>query len=187
MFADGFTERRDLEQCFWTRKTVSGLLHALQFTGDCCCLAAPSLAQAFHDSGRDEVFLDIDTRFEYLPKFRYWNLLAPEPVDAGDGGPFRVVVFDPPFFYIPMEQLYAAVLEVCNGDTDTKIMIGFLRREEPVLFRTFAAFGVRPTRFELEYATVKPNKWTNYALYSNVDLPGIKRVKKKKKTSFLRG
>ncbi len=179
MFADGFTERHDLEQYFWTRRTVSRLLHALQFTDDCCCLVTPSLAQAMHEAGRDEMLLDIDTRFSYLPKFRYWDLRHPEPVDAGDGRPFQVVVFDPPFFYIPMSQLYDAVLEVCNGDTTTKIMVGFLQREEPLLLSTFVDFGLRRTGFQLEYATVKPNKWTNYALYSNVDLPGIKRKKKK--------
>jgi hypothetical protein len=73
-------------------------MKALEFTGDCCCLNTPTLAHQMHVEGRDEVLLDIDKRFEYMPKFRYWDLLAPEPVDAGDGRPFRVVIFDPLFF-----------------------------------------------------------------------------------------
>lgn len=41
-------------------------------------------------------------------------------------------------------------------------------------------FNLERTSFELEYATVKANRWDNYALYSNVDLPFIKRNKPKK-------
>lgn len=130
-----------------------------------------------HIEGRDEMLLDIDKRFEYLPKFRYWDILSPQPVDAGDGKPFRIVIFDPPFFYIKMEDLYKAVLEVVKNDTSTKLMVGFLKREEPALLSTFAAFNLKRTGFLLEYATVKDNKWANYCLYSNVDLPGIKRLK----------
>jgi len=40
-------------------------------------------------------------------------------------------------------------------------------------------FGLEKTNLELEYATVKPNRWDNYGLYSNTDLPMIKRLKKK--------
>ena len=43
MFADGFTERHDLEQYFWTKSTVDRLMKALEFTGDCCCLTTPTL------------------------------------------------------------------------------------------------------------------------------------------------
>lgn len=177
MFAEGFEERHDLEQYFWTKDTVARLQKALEFSHDCCCLTSPSLAQAWHDEGRDEVLLDIDRRFAYLPKYVFWDLQKPEAVDAGGGRPFRLIVFDPPFFYIPMEQLYKAVLTVCAMDTSTKIMIGFLKREEPLLLSTFRGFQLRRTSFKLEYATVKPNKWANYALYTNVDLPRIKRMK----------
>eukprot|EP01034_Spumella_vulgaris_P029174 gene29174-36176_t len=55
-------------------------------------------------------------------------------------------------------------------------MIGFLKREERQLLEVFRDFNLKQTNFQLEYATVKPNKWKNYALYSNVDLPGIKRI-----------
>jgi len=178
MFADGFTERRDLEQYFWNQGTVERLMKALEYTGDCCCLTTPTLAHKMHETGREETLLDIDTRFEYLPKYRYWDILKPAPVDAGNGKPFHIIVFDPPFFYISLAQLYTAVLEVCKNDTSTKLMLGFLKREEPALLKTFAAFNLKRTNFVLEYATVKENKWTNYCLFSNVDLPGVKRQTK---------
>ena len=41
-------------------------------------------------------------------------------------------------------------------------------------------FGLEKTGLELEYATVKKNRWENYGLYSNIDLPMIKRLKSRK-------
>ncbi len=93
----------------------------------------------------------------------------------------RIIVFDPPFFYISMEKLFAAVRTICANDFKTKLLVGFLAREEPALLATFAPFNLRRTRFPLEYANVKPNKWRNYALYSNVDLPGVKRMAARRK------
>lgn len=177
MFSDGFVERHDLEQYFWTTTTVDALAKALTHEPKLCCMAAPSIAQAFYiQDGRAVRLLDIDTRFSYLPGFRYWDIRHPEPLPGSES--FRVVVFDPPFFYIPMHELHRAVLEVCRGDPRTRLLIGFLVREEASLLKTFKEFNLVRTKFALEYATVKPNKWRNYALYSNVDLPGIKRLRK---------
>ncbi|CAG9323425.1 unnamed protein product [Blepharisma stoltei] len=174
MFADGFVERHDLEQYFWTEKTVSNLIHAIESYTNLLCIATPSLAHALHEEGREEALYDIDTRFSYLPKFRYYDLLNPEDVSEE----FRIVVFDPPFFYIPMHKVFEAVCKVVSYNFNTKIMIAFLRREQNELFQYFRAFNIKPTNFLLEYATVSPNKWRNYCLYSNVDLPGIKRLNK---------
>ena len=178
MFHDGFVERHDLEQYFWSTKTVSQLQHALEYQPDVCCLTTPSLAHAWYEQDRHEVLLDIDTRFEYLPRYRYFDLRA--PVKAPDEN-FSIIVVDPPFFYIPMQQIRDAVLTVTGGRTGVPLLIGFLRREERSLLETFTDFGITETKFPLEYATVKPNKWQNYALYSNMDLPGIKRITKRSK------
>ncbi|KAI5071959.1 hypothetical protein GOP47_0014210 [Adiantum capillus-veneris] len=182
MFADGFEERHDLEQYFWSERTVKQLTEALKPTawhtehGHVCCLAAPSLAHAFYaKEGRVEALLDIDTRFNYLPGFRHFDLCNPLASDqyAED---IRIVVFDPPFFYIPLPFLFQAVVVAVDGNLEAKLLVGFLRREEGAFLQAFAPFRLRRTRFVLEYATVKPNKWQNYALYANVDLPGIKRI-----------
>ncbi|KAG6542638.1 hypothetical protein Mapa_015969 [Marchantia paleacea] len=179
MFSEGFTERHDLEQYFWTTSTVDALCRALTFEPALCCLSTPSIAQAFWiQDDRAVTLLDIDTRFNYLPGFRFWDLRHLPSVPIGEAETFRVLVFDPPFFYIPMEDLHRAVLEVCKGDTSTRLLIGFLVREEANLLKVFQQFRLLKTKFTLEYATVKPNKWRNYALYSNVDLPGIKRIRK---------
>lgn len=174
MFENGFSERTDLEQYFWSTETVNKLVKSLEYMENCCCLTTPSLGHGFHVSGREEVVLDIDRRFEYLPKFRYFDILYPNAIE---NEVFRIIIMDPPFFYISMAQIYDAVMCITNGSTtNTKLMIGFLKREERQLLEVFHAFNLKQTTFQLEYATVKPNKWKNYALYSNVDLPGIKRI-----------
>mmetsp|Transcript_15586 Transcript_15586/g.41971 ORF Transcript_15586/g.41971 Transcript_15586/m.41971 type:complete len:231 (+) Transcript_15586:54-746(+) len=200
-----FEERHDLEQYFWTQKTVQQILEAVVFHLGCaiepelaetlqtcmggagmvssemkdeameklCCLCTPTLGHAFWVQQKIAPVYDIDRRFEYLPGFRYFDLFYS---DISEGVDHRIVVFDPPFFYIPMPILYQAVLRVVRGNVKAKLLIGFLKREESVLLATFEAFKLKQTNFRLEYASVKPNKWTNYALYSNVDLPRIKRV-----------
>jgi hypothetical protein len=173
MFDNGFEERHDLEQYFWTERTVNKLIQSLRFIPNCCCLTTPSLGHGFYQIGREEIVLDIDTRFEYLPKFQYFDILVTHSINEE----IRIIVMDPPFFYIPMEQIYNAVLKITEGDTKCKLMIGFLIREEKALLHTFTSFNLKRTNFPLEYATARPNKWKNYALYSNIDLPGIKRRK----------
>eukprot|EP01039_Chlorochromonas_danica_P010210 gene10210-11301_t len=176
MFQEGFTERYDLEQYFWTMDTVHRLLVGLSHTTDCCCLTTPSLGVGFHEQGREEAVLDIDTRFAYLPKFQYYDLRHPITLEET----FSIIVMDPPFFYLPLEVIRDAVLMITKGRlVETKLMIGFLKREEKALLEVFRDFKLRETNFELEYATVRPNKWKNYRLYSNVDLPGIKRIRSK--------
>jgi len=191
MYFNGFQERHDLEQYFWTKETVSGLQNAIEFyiqksiendnseidsnsnIDSCCCLCTPTLGHAFWESSKIVSVYDIDTRFDYLPGFYFFDLRWSLPKS---GIQHEIVVFDPPFFYIPMNQLYDAVLRVLNDRKSAKLLIGFLKREEPLLLQTFKDFNLKKTKFKLMYSSVSPNKWTNYALYSNVDLPGIKRI-----------
>lgn len=182
MFSRGFLERRDLEQYFWTDKCVTGILNSIKSTfgpEESCCLCTPSLAEAWWVEGEDVSLLDIDERFRYLPKFRYFDLRFPEESNLDpERDDWRVIVFDPPFFYISLEMLFRAVEYICEGKLDrAKLLIGFLKREEKSLLEAFKPFNLKKTNYPLEYAHVKSNKWINYALYSNVDIPGIKRAR----------
>jgi hypothetical protein len=70
---------------------------------------------------------------------------------------------------------------VCDGSSaDCKLLMSFMTKDEPRVKQSFSQFKLEKTSFELEYATVKPNRWDNYGLYGNIDLPMIKRIKKKK-------
>ena len=175
VFGNKLDENHKWEQFFWTKDVVDRLAKALEYTfiEKTCCLATPSLAHKWHISDRDEVLLDIDKRFEYLPKFRFYDMTSPDALDSE----FRIIVIDPPFFAIPIEQVREAVDVITNGDFSTKILIAFLKRAEKRLRIAFEPYNLVPTKFELQYASIKSNKWKNFVLYSNIDLPGIKRKK----------
>ena len=189
VFNGKVNENHKFEQFFWTADTVEALIGGLQYVYEekTCCMTTPSLAHRWHELGRDEVLLDIDTRFSYLPKFHYFDIRNPTDLEAqstsgvtqnilGEAH-FRLLVLDPPFFAIPVEEIRRAVDYLTNGDFSTKIIIAWLLRAEKSLRVAFAPYNLVPTTFELQYASVKPNKWKNFVLYSNIDLPGIKRIK----------
>ena len=174
VFQTGMVEKHEYEQFFWTHNTVEKLMKACQFqyVEKTCCLTTPSLAHKWHVNGRDEVLLDIDRRFSYLPKFTYYDVFHPLKLP----NEFRLLILDPPFFAVPIEQIRIAVDTITDSNFETKILIAFIKREELRLLKAFEHYKIKRTTFELEYASIKPNKWRNFAMYSNIDLPGIKRI-----------
>lgn len=175
VFRSDLEEKRAWEQFFWTAETVDGLMKACRFVYETktCCLFTPSLAYAWHHEGRDETLLDIDTRFASLPSFRYYDVTDPYDLDKT----FRLLILDPPFFSVPIEVIRDAVDRLTGGDFSTKLIIGFLTRAEWRLRTAFKPYCLKPTDFRMTYASIKPNKWKNFTLYSNIDLPGIRRKK----------
>ena len=127
-----------------------------------------------HENSQDEVLLDIDTRFNYLPKFKYYDAYNPRKNDTYF---YKLLIIDPPFFAIPIEIIKKAVDVITNNNYDTKILIAYIKRNEKRLRLAFKEYKLFPTTFPLEYASIKPNKWGNFVLYSNIELPGIKRLK----------
>ena len=124
--------------------------------------------------GRDEKLLDIDERFSYLKYFEKFDIKNPHVPDGS--GDFKVIVIDPPFFNITTKELFEATNMITNNNFNTNIIIAYLVRFEYPLLKTFAPYGISETSTSLEYAHIKPNKWRNIKLYSNIDLPGLKRI-----------
>lgn len=174
IFSNKIKERRELEQFFWTSDTVKKFLNSFKYVTECCCFTTPSLAEGFNNIGRDEKLLDIDERFSYLPRFEKFDIKNPHVPDGV--GDFNVIVIDPPFFNTTIQELYEATNLITDNNFKTNIVIGFLVRYEYPLLETFKNYGISETSTPLEYAHIKPNKWRNFKLYSNVDLPGIKRI-----------
>lgn len=114
----------------------------------------------------------MNTRFDYLPRYKYYDVCSPTEIDEK----FRIIILDPPYFVVPIEQFRVAVDKITKKDYTTKILLGFLKREEKKLMKAFDDYNLKPTRFPLEYASIKPSKWKNFCLYSNMDLPLIKRI-----------
>lgn len=188
---DGFRERRDLEQYFFTKNAIDKLISMLMMAypdkndleEKVCLICAPSLSKAIYEQeGITVRVLDIDERFkgEAVPGFTYFDIRDPKPISDK----IELVLMDPPFFYITLEQLCKSIKVATCNRPDVKLLVSFMIRDEmkvKSIFEKVGNFTLERTNFELEYATVKANRWDNYAFYSNVDLPMIKRLKKKGK------
>jgi hypothetical protein len=175
VFDGKINENHKYEQFFWTKNVVEKIIKSIgyHYNEEICCFTTPSLAYQLHQYGQDEVLLDIDTRFNYLPKFKYYDAYDPKQLDEN----FRLLIIDPPFFAIPIEIIRDAVDVITNKDYNTKILIAYIKRNEKRLRIAFKNYKLFPTNFPLEYVSIKSNKWSNFVLYSNVELPNIKRMK----------
>ncbi len=80
---DGFRERHDLEQYFFTKNMINLFIQSLtmrysdpeELVKKVCLVCAPSLSKAFYEQlGLVVTVLDIDRRFEDLPGFCYFDL-----------------------------------------------------------------------------------------------------------------
>lgn len=160
MFSDGFQERYDLEQYFWTEKTVNDIMKALDhnYNSSCICLTTPSLAHGFWiKEQRIETLLDIDKRFSYLPKYYHFDILNPKITLLPEEDKVDIIIIDPPFFYILMIKIYESVLYICKNDIkNVKILIAFLVREEKILLETFKEFNLKKnkTKFRICYCKI---------------------------------
>lgn len=172
IFGNKLKEKRELEQYFWTSKTIKDLLKACEFISETCCFTTPSLAHGFHKKGIEQKLLDIDERFNYLPRFEKFDIQHPHKINET----FNIIVIDPPFFYISTKQLYDALNVLTNHDYSTNIIIAYLKRFEYPLLETFKNYGISETNLTPEYAHIKENKWRNFKIYSNIDLPNMKRI-----------
>ena len=67
-----------------------------------CLVCAPSLAKELLDThGIKITICDIDTRFDFLPGFTYWNLKEPHPIEDKT---FDMILIDPPFFSVSLDE-----------------------------------------------------------------------------------
>lgn len=175
VFNGTLKEDHKYEQFFWSKNVVNNIINSIgcQYNEKICCLTTPSLAHQLHVNGQDEVLLDIDKRFNYLPKFKYYDVYDPKQLNND----FRILIIDPPFFAIPIEQIRRAVDILTNYNYNTFIIIAYIKRNEKRLRLAFKDYKLFPTTFPLEYVSIKPNKWSNFVLYANIELPKMKRLK----------
>ena len=144
-----------------------------------CLVCAPSLAKALYEEHDIKVTIcDIDKRFEKLPGFRYFDLKDPYEIEEKD---FDLILIDPPFFSVTLDQQAHAMSVLAKNNFKCKLFISFPHRDEKQVLKSFRDFDLSKrfvpnshkhiylerTNFDLEYATVKPNRWENYILYSN--------------------
>jgi hypothetical protein len=198
------TELREIEQYFFSENVIRNIVEALEYEENIICLGTPAVADGFYKfKNRNVLCLDVDTRFNYLPGFRYFDMLRPTEIYQNENSENlqisenfeenleiknnksqqvckpNVLIIDPPFFKMNLLDLYNCVEFLTKGDKSSKIIFAFVHREERALLNIFKAYHLQLTKFKLEYRHVDPTKWDNYALYSNCEFSKIKFVKNK--------
>jgi len=176
------TELREVEQYFFTEEVIKNLIDSLEYEENIVCLGTPAVADGFYKFKQKIVTcLDIDSRFNYLPGFQFFDILnSPDEINFKTD----LLIIDPPFFKMSLVELYNCVEKLTGGNKSTKITFAFVHREERALLNIFKSYNLQLTKFQLEYRTVEPNRWNNYALYSNFEMGKIKFFNKKKISSI---
>ncbi len=158
-------ERHANEQYFFDGPTCRRLAELLAGFARPCCLCAPLVAQALVARHRPVWLLDIDRRFASVPGFVEWNVCRPRRLDVD----FDVILCDPPFFKVGLQQLFAALRMLGRYDFGRRLMISYLVRRSGALLATFARFGLRPTGVRLGYLSVQSCAKNEIELYANWD------------------
>lgn len=171
------TELREVEQYFFSEDVVRNLVDALEFEKNLVCLGTPAVAHGFWQyKQRNVLLLDIDRRFDYLPGYKYFDILSPSEIDIKP----NIIIIDPPFFKMNLNDLFKCVDFLSKADRNTKILFVFVQREEKALLNIFKLYNLKLTKFKMEYRYVDPSKWSNYKLYSNSEFNKIKFFKDEK-------
>ena len=174
-------KKKECEQYFFTDKILEQITTTFRYINNIVCICAPSVADAFWRFQKKEVYcIDIDDRFNYLPKFIHCDITKDE-VKLHENFIPDLIIIDPPFFGLKMIDLFNFVEKITKQNKKTKIAIGYIIREEKTLLTCFKEYNLQMTKFKMEYRTVDQTKWNNYAMYTNFEDGKLKYVFKKKK------
>jgi len=154
-----FTPNFDLGQFFYTAATARRLADALDHYRNPCCLCTLRLASEWHRRGRAVRLLDCDPRFSYIPGFRHFDLLKPEPLNER----VDMVVFDP--ILMPASTLLQAVRIVTSGNEGVDLFATFPVYREGELLSAFGDFNLRPLDFPMGYCNVAAEFHGLFKLY----------------------
>ena len=178
-------KKKDFEQYFFTDKILEQITTTFRYINNIVCICAPSVADAFWRFQKKEVYcIDIDDRFNYLPKFIHCDITKDE-VKLPENFIPDLIIIDPPFFGLKMIDLFNFVEKITKQNKKTKIAIGYIIREEKTLLTCFKEYNLQMTKFKMEYRTVDQTKWNNYAMYTNFEDGKLKYVFKKKRKKII--
>ena len=162
-------ENKELEQYFFTEKVLEQITSIFQYEENILCLCTPSVADAFWRLKQKEVLcVDIDNRFNYLPKFINCDITKQELILPENFVP-NIIIVDPPFFKMKLIDLYNCIEKITKKNKKTKLVFAFIIREDKNLLNIFKEYNLRLTKFQLEYRGVDKTKWRNYGIYTNFE------------------
>lgn len=156
-------ERHEHEQYFFLPETADRLATFAARFALPCCLCAPMVGVALGELGVAARLLEIDERFATTPGFLRWDVYRPRPLAER----FGLIVCDPPFAKVGLDQLFDAVRVLAHGDLRQPILICYPRRRAANLIGTFARFGLGPTGYVPRYQTVQPGS-DDIEVYGNL-------------------
>ena len=157
-------ELHENEQYFFDEPTLEHLSRFLSRWESPCCICAPLLGQRLREKGVDVRILDIDSRFERVPGFQYFDLQRPEWL----GEVYGVIVCDPPFYNVSLSRLFAALRTLSRNDFAQPLLVSYLRRRSAAVLGTFQPFGLEPTGYLPGYQTVEPVERNEIEFFSNL-------------------
>jgi len=163
------SENKELEQYFFTEKVLDQIINTFQNEDNILCLCTPSVADAFWRLKKKEVLcIDIDNRFNYLPKFINCDITKDE-INLPENFFPNLIIVDPPFFKMKLIDLYNCIEKITKKSKKVKIILAFIIREDKALLSIFKEYNLQLTKFPLEYRGVDKTKWGNYGIYTNFE------------------
>lgn len=158
-------ENHQREQYFWAPPTLDRLADLVSTFRDPLLLCCPMLGQHLWGRGKQVLTLDVDERFATLPRFVRWDLHRPTPL-PGHAVPDLVVV-DPPFHRVRLDQLFAGLRVLTRSDRSVPLLIAWPPERATDLLGTFGAAGLRATGIRPAYVTVPDELGIEF--FSNLD------------------
>lgn len=160
-------ERHDHEQYFFDDQTLALLCDWLTAFENPCLVCAPMLATALENRGRSVRLLDIDHRFAALQGFVDWNIKRPTRLAER----FDVIVCDPPFFNVSLNQLFKSVRLLSHFSFTQPLAISYLSRRANALLRAFEPFKLQISELHPTYRTIERSPKNEIQFFANVDMP----------------
>ena len=172
-------ENKELEQYFFTEKVLDQITNTFLYEDNVLCLCTPSVADAFWKKNKEVICIDVDNRFNYLPKFINCDITKEEIKLPDDFVP-NLIIVDPPFFKMKLIDLYNCIEKITKKNRKTKLVFAFVIREDKNLLSVFKEYNIQLTKFPLEYRGVDKTRWCNYGIYTNFEQGKFKYSYKKK-------
>lgn len=138
------------EQYFFDPPTVEQLAAFVQQFSRPMLLCCPMVGRYLWERKVRVPVLDVDARFADLPGFIRWDVYRPQALPHVPD----LIVCDPPFNIVRLDQLYAAVRVLAKDDPTTGLLVAGPPSRSNALMGTFGRWGLRPTGFRPTYVTV---------------------------------
>ena len=157
---ENIKEKHDLEQYFFDKKTAQKLFdlfvrESLFENKKCCFLCCPVLAKIAKEYELEEntALFDIDERFDHFKNYKKFDLLLEKMEKELEK--FDIIVCDPPFFSVKIDQLGKAIASLLKNDG--KAYAVFLKRRGKEFYRSMKRYGfeIEKLNFKLDYETIK--------------------------------